>query len=88
MIGFLILVQKWIQKSLDSPIIILCSDGIGRSGTLAAIMYTLERLNIEHVIDVFQTVKRMRMQRPHLVKYMVSVLVFSLLLLYFIILRI
>ncbi|XP_065639266.1 receptor-type tyrosine-protein phosphatase F isoform X1 [Hydra vulgaris] len=70
MISLLVIIQKWIQQSKDSPIIILCSDGVGRSGTLAAILYTLEQLKIEQVVDVFQAVKRMRMHRPHLVKYM------------------
>jgi protein tyrosine phosphatase len=46
----------------------LYSDGQGRSGTFAALCSVLERVKTEQVVDVFQTVKALRIQRPGLVK--------------------
>ena len=65
-------IERWQQQSGRGPITIMCSDGIGRSGTLAAIIYVLERVKLSQVFDCFQAVKAMRIQRPHVVKYMVS----------------
>ena len=48
------------------------SDGLGRSGTFCALYSVLERLKIEQVVDVFQTIKAMRIPRPGLVKSAVS----------------
>lgn len=63
-------VERWQEQSSDGTVTIMCSDGIGRSGTLAGIMHALERVKIDHVFDCFQAVKAMRIQRPHAVKYM------------------
>ena len=48
------------------------SDGCGRSGTICAIMFCIERLKLEGVVDVFQTVRLMRTQRPHAIRDVVS----------------
>lgn len=53
-------------------VFVLCSDGLGRSGTFCALYSVLERLKIEQVIDVFQAIKAMRISRPGLVKTAVS----------------
>jgi hypothetical protein len=47
------------------------SDGQGRSGTFAALCSVLERVKTEQVVDVFQTIKALRIQRPGLVKHVV-----------------
>ncbi len=51
---------------------LLFSDGLGRSGTFAALNAVIERVKVEQVIDVFQAIKAMRIQRAHLVKTLVS----------------
>ncbi|XP_020617545.1 receptor-type tyrosine-protein phosphatase kappa-like isoform X1 [Orbicella faveolata] len=61
-------VEKWQQHSGNGPITVICSDGLGRSGTFCALYSVLERLKIEQVIDVFQAIKAMRISRPGLVK--------------------
>ncbi|KAL9973643.1 hypothetical protein ACROYT_G020124 [Oculina patagonica] len=61
-------VEKWQQHSGNGPITVICSDGLGRSGTFCALYSVLERLKIEQVIDVFQAIKAMRIPRPGLVK--------------------
>ncbi|EDO28827.1 predicted protein, partial [Nematostella vectensis] len=38
--------------------------GVGRSGTFCAISSVLERLKTEQVIDVFQVIKRIRVNLP------------------------
>ena len=54
--------------ALKSGSLFLCSDGQGRSGTFAALCSVLERVKTEQVVDVFQTIKALRIQRPGLVK--------------------
>lgn len=61
-------VEKWQQHSGNGPITVVCSDGLGRSGTFCALYSVLERLKIEQVVDVFQAIKAMRIPRPGLVK--------------------
>ena len=53
-------------------LLFICSDGCGRSGTICAIMFCIERLKLEGVVDVFQTVRLMRTQRPHAIRDAVS----------------
>lgn len=50
----------------------LCSAGAGRTGTFIALSNILERVKAEGLLDVFQTVKSLRMQRPHMVQTVVS----------------
>ena len=48
------------------------SDGAGRTGTFLAISILLDRLNVEQLIDVFQTIKKIRVFRPEFVENAVS----------------
>ena len=50
----------------------LCySAGAGRTGTFCALSTVLERVKAEGILDVFQTVKSLRLQRPHMVQTLV-----------------
>ncbi|XP_065058065.1 receptor-type tyrosine-protein phosphatase kappa-like isoform X3 [Rhopilema esculentum] len=60
--------ERWQQQSGNGPVTIICSDGIGRSGTFAALNAAIERVKVEQVVDVFQAIKAMRIQRAHVVK--------------------
>ena len=51
--------------------LLLCSDGIGRSGCVASIMSVIERVKIEQTVDVFQTIKLIRAKRPGAVNTLV-----------------
>uniref|UniRef100_A0A8D1A2T4 Receptor-type tyrosine-protein phosphatase n=1 Tax=Sus scrofa TaxID=9823 RepID=A0A8D1A2T4_PIG len=42
--------------------------GAGRTGTFCALSTVLERVKAEGILDVFQTVKSLRLQRPHMVQ--------------------
>ena len=50
----------------------LSSGGCGRTGTYIAVSILIERLKTEGVVDVFQTVRKLRMQRPGMVASPVS----------------
>lgn len=51
---------------------LLASAGAGRTGTFCALSTVLERVKAEGILDVFQTVKSLRLQRPHMVQTLVS----------------
>ena len=49
--------------------IILCSSaGVGRTGVFITLSIVLERMQYEGVVDVFQTVRILRTQRPAMVQ--------------------
>jgi protein tyrosine phosphatase len=60
-------VQKWQRNSGDKPIIVHCSGGCGRTGTYIVVSILIERLKTEGVVDVFHTVRNLRLQRPGMV---------------------
>ncbi|GCB62587.1 hypothetical protein scyTo_0004274 [Scyliorhinus torazame] len=68
MIDLIAAVQRQQQQSGNHPIIVHCSAGAGRTGTFIALSNILERVKAEGLLDVFQTVKSLRMQRPHMVQ--------------------
>lgn len=57
---------------LNVSVLLCCSAGAGRTGTFIALSNILERVKAEGLLDVFQTVKSLRMQRPHMVQTVVS----------------
>lgn len=46
----------------------LCSDGAGRTGVFITASIVFERIKQEHVVDIFTTVKLLRMQRTNMVE--------------------
>ena len=48
------------------------SDGMSRSGVFITCMSEIERVKVEGGVDIFQTVKAARAQRPHMVYSSVS----------------
>ncbi|XP_019715531.1 receptor-type tyrosine-protein phosphatase epsilon-like [Hippocampus comes] len=68
MIDIIASVQRQQQQSGNRPIVVHCSAGAGRTGTFIALSNILERVKAEGLLDVFQTVKSLRMQRPHMVQ--------------------
>ena len=56
-------------KSLLS--VCVCSDTVSRSGMFCAIATTIERCKTEGVVDVFQVVKALRVQKPGAVRSVV-----------------
>ena len=66
----------WIVWSSSSCILVasmnnmfyVFSNGVGRTGVFLALSIILDRMRYEGVVDVFQTVKLLRIQRPSMVK--------------------
>jgi protein tyrosine phosphatase len=50
------------------PITVHCSAGVGRTGVFITLSIVLERMRYEGIIDVFNTVKMLRTQRPAMVQ--------------------
>ena len=60
-------------RSGNKPIVVHCSDTVTRSGMFCAIATTIERCKTEGVVDVFQVVKALRVQKPGAVPTVVSI---------------
>ena len=56
------------QFGQEGPITVHCSAGVGRTGVFVALSLVLERMQYEGVVDVFQTVRALRTQRPAMVQ--------------------
>ncbi|XP_060552127.1 receptor-type tyrosine-protein phosphatase F-like isoform X7 [Ruditapes philippinarum] len=56
------------QFGQEGPITVHCSAGVGRTGVFITLSIVLERMRYEGVVDMFQTVKMLRTQRPAMVQ--------------------
>lgn len=61
------------QFGQDGPISVHCSAGVGRTGVFITLSIVLERMQYEGVLDVFQTVRILRSQRPAMVQTEVKI---------------
>ncbi|XP_065666598.1 phosphatidylinositol phosphatase PTPRQ isoform X2 [Hydra vulgaris] len=61
-------VQKWNQQNGTGPIVVHCSNGVGRTGVFIALFNVIDRVRVEGVVDIFQTVRELRSQRPAMVQ--------------------
>lgn len=50
------------------PVLSPSSAGVGRTGVFITLSIVLERMRYEGVVDMFQTVKTLRTQRPAMVQ--------------------
>lgn len=64
----------WVDQTPD-PTLSLSSAGVGRTGVFITLSIVLERMRYEGVVDMFQTVKTLRTQRPAMVQTEVCKLV-------------
>ncbi|XP_022247937.1 tyrosine-protein phosphatase Lar-like isoform X3 [Limulus polyphemus] len=56
------------QFGQEGPITVHCSAGVGRTGVFISLSIVLERMQDEGVVDIFQTVRTLRTQRPGMVQ--------------------
>ena len=66
---------RWrLLHQLPSAILVFlhCSDTVSRSGMFCAIATTIERCKTEGVVDIFQVVKALRVQKPGTILNVVS----------------
>uniref|UniRef100_A0A0N4ZBH1 protein-tyrosine-phosphatase n=1 Tax=Parastrongyloides trichosuri TaxID=131310 RepID=A0A0N4ZBH1_PARTI len=60
--------QTCSQFGLDGPITVHDHLGTGRAGVFIAVSIIIDRMKLEHVVDVFTTVKLLRIDRPMMVQ--------------------
>lgn len=58
----------WAASTHVTAIRFHCSAGVGRTGVFITLSIVLERMRYEGVVDIFQTVKVLRTQRPAMVQ--------------------
>ncbi|KAL5486720.1 hypothetical protein EMCRGX_G019237 [Ephydatia muelleri] len=68
LVTFIKYVQKNCKFTEESPLLVHCSAGVGRSGTFIALHILLERIKTEDSINVFECVNQMRKRRPFMVQ--------------------
>ena len=62
----------YVSSGEYCTVCVSCSDTVSRSGMFCAIATTIERCKTEGVVDVFQVVKALRVQKPGAVRTVVS----------------
>ncbi|XP_013415624.1 receptor-type tyrosine-protein phosphatase epsilon [Lingula anatina] len=60
-------VQHWQQQSGNTAITVHCMNGAHQSGVFCALARILEKMKVEQQVDVFHTVKAVRINRPQFV---------------------
>ncbi|KGL98870.1 Receptor-type tyrosine-protein phosphatase eta, partial [Charadrius vociferus] len=69
LINFRHLVHEYSsQNPIDSPTLVHCSAGVGRTGTFIAIDRLIQQIEMENTIDVYGVVYDLRMHRPLMVQ--------------------
>lgn len=56
------------QFGQEGPITVHCSAGVGRTGVFITLSIVLGRMQYESIVDMFQTVRTLRTQRPGMVQ--------------------
>ena len=60
--------EKSYEVAKGGPITMHCSSGCGWSAVFISLFILFDRLEKDSCIDVFQTVKALRLQRPHMIE--------------------
>ncbi|NXO63774.1 PTPRJ phosphatase, partial [Phainopepla nitens] len=69
LINFRHLVHQYnSQNPIDSPTLVHCSAGVGRTGTFIAIDRLIQQMEMESTVDVYGVVYDLRMHRPLMVQ--------------------
>ncbi|NXX89568.1 PTPRJ phosphatase, partial [Centropus bengalensis] len=69
LINFRHLVHEYSsQNPVDSPTLVHCSAGVGRTGTFIAIDRLIQQIDMENTVDVYGVVYDLRMHRPLMVQ--------------------
>ncbi|NWR12702.1 PTPRJ phosphatase, partial [Paradoxornis webbianus] len=69
LINFRHLVHEYTsQNPMDSPTLVHCSAGVGRTGTFIAIDRLIQQMEMENTVDVYGVVYDLRMHRPLMVQ--------------------
>lgn len=60
--------KSYVLSNCPCDVFFCCSAGVGRTGVFITLSIVLERMRYEGVVDIFQTVKMLRTQRPAMVQ--------------------
>ncbi|XP_056018914.1 receptor-type tyrosine-protein phosphatase kappa-like isoform X9 [Ostrea edulis] len=60
-------VDTWQNQFKNTPVTVHCMDGVERSGVFVAASCLVERIKLDREVDVFQSVKQMRLNRSQLI---------------------
>ena len=72
LIGFICHVRKVHPVSQQQPLLVHCSAGVGRTGTLILLDIIMQQMKAEGSISVLQCLRKMRMQRMNMVQSQVN----------------
>jgi netrin-G3 ligand len=61
-------VETWQAMAAEGPVVVHCDYGVGRTGVFCALSILTKRLKLEGCVDVFQTVRSLRSQRPYMIE--------------------
>ncbi|ELU03807.1 hypothetical protein CAPTEDRAFT_174233 [Capitella teleta] len=68
MLSYVNQVEKWQKSgSAQGPIVVHCMDGASQSGLFCACYIMSEKLRVENQVDIFHTVKHLKMRRLHMI---------------------
>ena len=71
LISFVRYVRKMFPTSLEHPLLVHCSAGIGRTGTFITLDMMMQQMNAEDTLSVHQCVRHLRTQRMNMVQTLV-----------------
>ena len=71
LISFIRYVRKMFPTSLDHPLLVHCSAGVGRSGTFITLDMMMQQMKAEGTLNVHQCVRNLRTQRMKMVQTLV-----------------
>ncbi|XP_064617209.1 receptor-type tyrosine-protein phosphatase mu-like [Liolophura sinensis] len=60
-------VNMWRDKAGDGPVLVHCRDGVTKSGLFCVAWTVLERLKVDQNVNILQTIKQMRNNRPEII---------------------
>ncbi|XP_033636844.1 receptor-type tyrosine-protein phosphatase alpha-like [Asterias rubens] len=67
LLRLILAVEKDKEDEKQSPILVQCIDGLGRTGVFCTLKNSLDRLRMESNVDIMQTIKVLRLNRPNMV---------------------
>ena len=70
-ISFIRHVRKLYPVSLDQPLLVHCSAGVGRTGTFITLDMMMQQMKAEGTLSVHQCVRNLRTQRMKMVQTLV-----------------
>ena len=70
-ISFIRQVRKLFPVTLDRPLLVHCSAGVGRTGTFITLDMMMQQMKAETTLSVYQCVRNLRTQRMQMVQTLV-----------------